>query len=61
MEHSKRSLTRGYNQQLGWRKGLAIHKEMWCWNISNSVIENCNLWKKWKQKNTRKEKFIEAK
>ena len=43
----------------GWTKGPARHKETWCWNYN--ISEKRKLWKEWKQGNTSKEKYLEAK
>ena len=46
-----------------WTNGPARCNETWWWNdnVSNSVSKNWKLWKDWKQRNTSKEKYLEAK
>ena len=58
----KEALLEVKERSFGYTKGPGRHWETWLWNddVSNSVPEKCELWKKWKLENTSKEKYPEV-
>ena len=57
----KRILLEPTVRRSGWTKGPARHRETWWRNddVDNSFSEKFILWKKWKERNISKEKYLQ--